>query len=298
MAYGGAGQYSYGDTTMRESLWGQIKDLDAQETYVTTNAAEVDVTQKVHSWNSDPIVQITSGSGTAENADTTFAATNPELMTNFTQIIERGIQVSMSDQNARHAGFEDRYAREQMKKMKEWKRNFEISAVAGTLVSGTGTAARTMQGFARYATLTSAHSGVSLTSDILNFFLSNAWANGGTHDTILVGATLKSRISQFTTTNTRTIAAADSTINARVDVYESDFGTLEIVLHRNVNNLSANSYESMVTYIKDYVKVGFYDEPHYEDRAVLGYYKAGAVVGEATVLLANRLAGQLVRGLL
>lgn len=298
MAYAGAGNYSYGDTSIRESLWDQIKDLDATETYVTSNAGVVNVTQKVHSWNSDPMVQSTNAAGVAENADTTFVGTNPELISNHTQIIERGIQVSMSSQNAEFAGIDDKFAREQMKKMKEWKQIFEISATVGTLVSGTGTAARTMQGFIRFATLTTAHSGVSLTSDMLNFFLQNAWQNGGEHDTVLVGATLKSRISSFTSTNTRNVAADDATIVGRVDVYDSDYGRVEIVLHRYVNQMAANSYLALATYIKDYVKVGFLDQPHYEDRAQLGYYKAGSVVGEATVMLANRLAAQNIRGLL
>lgn len=298
MAYAGAGNYSYGDTSVKESLWDQIKDLDATDTYVTSNAGSVTVTQKVHSWNSDPMIQSTNGTGVAENADTTFAATNPELISNHTQIIERGIQVSMSQQNSDHAGIEDKFAREQMKKMKEWKQIFEISATVGTMVSGTGTAARTMQGFARFATLSTAQSGVSLTSDMLNFFLRNAWENGGEHDTVLVGAVLKSRISSFTSSNTRNVSAEDATIVGRVDVYDSDYGRVEIVLHRYINGLAANSYLAMATYIKDYVKVGFLDEPHYEDRAQLGYYKAGAVVGEATVMLANRLAAQTVRGLL
>src|SRR5687768_16585218 len=104
MAYGGAGSYSYGDTSRRESLWDQIKDLDAYDTYVTTNAGVTTVTQKVHGWNEDPIIQSTASTGVAENADTTFAATNPALITNHTQIIERGIQVSTSLQNSDFAG--------------------------------------------------------------------------------------------------------------------------------------------------------------------------------------------------
>lgn len=297
MAYAGAGSYSYGDTSVRESLWDQIKDLDALDTYVTSNSGRTEVTQKVHSWNEDPIVQSTTSTGVAENADTTFVAGNPNLLSNHTQIIERGIQVSGSLQNANLAGIEDKYAREQMKKMKEWKQIFEIGAVAGTLVSGTGTAARTMQGFARFATMTTAHSGVSLTSAMLNDFLAIAWANGGEHDTVLVGSVLKQRISGYVTPNTRNVAAEAALQVGRVDVYDSDFGRVEIVLHRYVNQLSSNTYLSLVTYIQDYVKVGFLDEPHHEPRAQLGYYKAGAVVGEATIILANRLAGLLVRGL-
>lgn len=291
--------YSYGDASVRESLWGQIKDLDAIELFVTSNAGSVDVTQKVHSWVIDPIAATTTGAGTLELADTTYTGTNPTLLSNHTQIIERGFKVGMTDQNSKHAGFENRFAREQLKKMKEWKQNLEISATVGTLVSGTGTAARSMQGIVRFAsTLVTAQSGVSLTSDMLNTFLANAWTQGQDHDTVLVGSTLKSRISSFTTANTRNVQAEDAMIVGRVDVYDSDFGRVEVVLHRYINNAASNTYNVLATYIKDFVSVGFLDEPHYEDRATTGYFKAGAIVGEATVQVANEKAVQLVRGLL
>lgn len=295
----GLGSYSYGDTTIKQSLWDDLKDLYAAETYVSSSSAKVSVSQKVHSWNVDPISSVTGGSGTLELADTTYTGNDPELITNNTQIIEYGFAVASSSENSDHAGIKSKFAREQMKAMKKWKNNLEVSAVAGTLVSGTGTAARTMQGFARFATLTTGHSGVSLTSDILDSLLGNAWDfGGGEHDTILVGRTLKGRISSFTAGNTKNVDASEATIYGRVDVYESDMGRVKIILHRFVNNLSANTYNSLVSYMQDFVQIGFLDEPHFEDRAKTGYYKPGAVVGEATVQLSNRLAAQLARGLL
>lgn len=292
------GAYSYGDSSIKEDLWDAIKDLDPLELHVTSTSENFDVTNKVHSWNIDPIASTTTGAGTIELSDTVYADTQPTLYSNFTQIIEKGFRVSKTSQNSAHAGFSDKYAREQMKKMKEWKQNLEISAVVGTLVSGTGTAARSMQGFVRFAGLGTAMSGVSLTSDILNQILSDAWANGGEHDTLLVGSTLKQRISSFTAGNTKEINAVDNKIVARVDIYESDFGTVQVVLHRYINNAAANTYNVLATYLQDYVQIGFMDKPHYEDRAITGYYKAGAIVGEATVQLANPNAASLNRGLL
>lgn len=290
--------YSYGDTTTRESLWNQIKDIERNETYVTSHSGTVKVTQKVHSWNTDPMAQQTNGAGTVEGADTTYSATNPTLYSNNTQIIEKGIKVVMTSQNSDHAGFKDKFAREQAKKMREWKNNFEISATVGTLTSGTGSAARTMQGFLRYATLSTGMSGVSLTSDMFNDFLGTAWDQGSEHKITLVGRTMKARISGFTTSNTREINAEDKKVVNTISIYESDYYTTEVVLHRYVNQLAANTYNVLATYDPDFVSIGFLDEPHFEERATGGYYKAGAVVGEATVQLANPLAAQTVRGLL
>jgi len=292
-----AGAFSYGDGSSRESLWDQIKDLDPIELFVTSNAGSVSITNKVHSWVIDPITATSSQAGIVELTDTSYAATAPTLLTNTTQIIEKGIAVGMTDQNTKHAGFADRFAREQLKKMKEWKQQLEFSAVAGSLTSGTGTAARTMKGLAGFAsTLTTTQgSGVSLTSDMLNSYLGNAWTAGGDHDTILVGRTLKERISSFTVGNTRNIDAKAAELVGRVDIYDGDHGRVEIVKHRYVNYISGTVTNTLVSYIKDFVQIGFLDEPHYEDRARTGYYKAGAIVGEATIQVDNELAVQTVK---
>jgi len=224
------GAFSYGDVSSRESLWDQIKDLNPLETYVSTNAGKVDVTNKVHSWVIDPITATSSQTGTVELTDTDYAATDPTLLTNTTQIIEKGIRVAATSMNTKHAGFSDKFAREQLKKMQEWKNQLEFSAVAGALVSGTGTAARTMKGIAGFASTlaTTQGSGVSLTSDRLNSYLGNAWEAGDNHDTILVGRTLKERISMFTTGNTRNIEAKAAELVGRIDVLTRIIGHLKL----------------------------------------------------------------------
>ncbi len=290
--------YSYGDVSVKEDLWDEIKDLFPEELYVTSSAGEVPVHQKVHAWNTDNIATVSAGTGTIESSDTSYAAINPTQYTNTTQIIEYGVKVSKTNEHSEHAGMDSKFAREKMKKMKEWKQNFEISATVGTLVSGTGTAARTMQGFIRYATILTAMSGVSLTSDLFNEFLGNHWNGGAEADTVLAGRVLKSRISTFTTANTRNVEASSGKIVGRVDVYDSDYGRVDIVLHRYINQSAANTYNVLGIYTRDFVKIGFLDQPHYEDRAVTGYFKPGAIVGEATVQLSNPLAASWIRGLL
>lgn len=290
-----AGAFSYGDASNIESLWDQIKEINATSDYVTSNAETIPVTNKIHSWVSDPIATTSSQVTVAENADTDYAATAPTTMFNTTQIIEKGIAVSGTDQNTKHAGFTDRFAREKVKKMAEWKQQLEFSAVAGVLASGTGTSAtRAMAGIAAFASpLTSTlASGVSLTSTMLNAWLGNAWDQGANHDTILVPRALKERISSFTQNTTQQIQADQYTSIGRIDIYESDHGTQEIVKHRYVDNISGTvaTTHTLVSYIKDYIKVGVLDAVHYEDRAKTGYYNKGAIVGEYTMEIANNKA--------
>lgn len=295
--------FSYGQSTAKESLWDKIKDLDVLETYVTSTSGRVNVTQKIHSWNEDPIVSLTSQpAGIIENANTVYNATNPVLRFNTTQIFERGILVSGTTQNTDMAGMANKFAREQMKKMKEWKNEFEWAATVGTLMSGTGTQIRQMAGIVRFASsLVTTHSAVSLTSDLLNDNLRVDWEVAGVgHEVALVNPVLKARISSFTAANVRNVEASAATLFARVDVYDSDFGRIRIIPHRFINRASGGAVgvaSVLVTYIPDYVQIGFLDEPHLEDRARTGYFKAGAIVGEATIQVSNERAINHAMGL-
>lgn len=293
------GGYAYGDVSSREDLSDTIKDLDVIDTWVSSHLSTVPVTNKVHSWIIDPIVAVTTQVGAAEGADTTYSTVNPTLVTNTTQIIENGVQVTMTNQHTDHAGFTDKFAREKLKKMKQWKNQLELSLVAGAKVSGTGTAARTMGGITSFVvTNTTGFSSVSLTSDILNLLLGVGWDNGAEYDTVLVGKVLKQRISSFSTPNTRTVAAEDAIIVGRVDTYDSDFGRITVVKHRYANNAITQTQNSIVGYMTDYLSVGVMDAVHYEDRPATGYFKVGSIVGEYTLEDKNEKATFQANGLL
>jgi hypothetical protein len=291
--------YSYGDLSMREDLADQIKDIDVIETRVSSSSETVDVTNKIHSWVLDPIDVVSSQVGTAEMADTTYVQVNPTLGMNTTQIIEYGVSVGGTELNTKHAGYDSKWAREKLKKMKTWKNQLEFSAVAGALVSGTGTAARKMKGIAGFASSNkTGFSSVSLTSDILNLSVRVAYDLGARLDTVLVGSVLKQRISSFTSPNQRNVEASTATVVYRVDVYDSDFGRLEIFPHQYVNSATAQTQNGMVAYQSDVIRVGVMDSVHFEERAITGYYKAGAIVGEYTVEVGNEKGLAYFYGLL
>lgn len=293
------GGYSYGDVSSREDLSDTIKDLDVIDTWVSSHLSTVPVTNKVHSWVLDPITAVSSQAGTVEGADTIYATVVPTLLTNTTQIIEYGVQVTMTNQHTDHAGFTDKFAREKLKKMKQWKNQLELSLVAGAKVSGTGTAARTMAGIAlNVTTNTSGFSSISLTSDILNMILGIGWDNGAEYDTVICGKVLKQRISSFSTPNTRTVAAEDAIIVGRVDTYDSDFGRITVVKHRYVNSATAQTQNGLLAYMTDYFSLGVMDAVHYEDRPATGYFKVGSIVGEYTLEQKNEKASSYHFGFL
>lgn len=130
---------SYNDVAIVQDLWSQIRDLDSINNYVVSHAPSMPVYQKLHQWVNKPISPITGQNVTAEGADTVYSVNDPVLQSNVTEIIEKGIKITSTDQNSRHEAITDRWARDKMEKMEEWKNQFEYDAVNGSLSVGNGT---------------------------------------------------------------------------------------------------------------------------------------------------------------
>jgi hypothetical protein len=182
--------------------------------------------------------------------------------------------------------------------MKTWKNQLEFSAVAGAAATASGTSQRKMAGIASYAATNTGQSLVSLTSDMLNLFIRSGYDLGAKFDNILASSAMKQRISSFTSPNTRNVDATTGAIVYRVDVYDSDFGRLEIHPHQYVNKITPTSPNGIVLYQSDVIRIGVMDPVHYEDRARTGYYQAGAIVGEYTVEVGNGKGVAYIYGLL
>lgn len=275
--------FTYDDVAIREDLLDLIVNIDPEEDQLYVGLTKHKATQPFHQWLTDTLGTV-SGSGQLEGFDPTFSArTNPVRKANMTQIFAVPFQISDTERNSNTAGFKDRYTYEMQKAMLEWRRNVEFSIVRNSLVSGTGSAVRQMGGIrAQITTLTTNQASVSLSENMFNSYLQNAWNNGGNVDMILVGGTLKRRISGFTNTNTRFVDATSSNVNNTINVYDSDFGRVEVHKHRYVQN-SDDTNLNIIGLQKDKWAVAHLDEPHYQEIPRTGYASKGMIVGELTL---------------
>lgn len=117
---------------------------------------------------------------------------------------------------------------------------------------------------------------------MLNDYLQNAWTLGGIVDNVYVGAALKRRISGFVNTNTRFVDASTSSVNNVINVYDSDFGRVNIHKHRFVQN-SDDTNLTLLGLQQDKWAVAHLDEPHYQEIPRTGYSSKGMIVGELTL---------------
>lgn len=129
---------SFNDPSIPQDLWPSIRDLDAINNYVVSNAPTIQVYQRLHQWVNDPITPVTGQNVTAEGQDTIYSNTDPVMQSNVTEIIEYGVKISETDENSKHMAIGDRWAREKLKKMEIWKNQAEWDAINGSLSVGNG----------------------------------------------------------------------------------------------------------------------------------------------------------------
>lgn len=275
--------FTYDDQAIREDLLDLIVNIDPEEDQLYVGLAKHQANQPYHQWLTDTLAPV-ANVAKSEGFDPSFAArTNPARKSNYTQIIDAEFQITDSERNSNTAGFKDRYTYEMQKAMLEWRRYTEFALVRNSLISGTGSAARQMAGIkAQIVTLATNQGSVSLSETMFNTYLQNAWTNGGIVDNVYVGATLKRRISTFTNTNTRFVDATTSSVNNVINVYDSDFGRVNVHKHRYVQNTDETNL-ALIGLQQDKWAVAHLDEPHYQEIPRTGYSSKGMIVGELTL---------------
>ena len=137
------------------------------------------------------------------------------------------------------AGRDSEISYQTQKNLKELAKDIEYALLINSAsASGASGTARQLKGVLGYIT-TNVTTGTgtgneALTEDMLNDNLELIWAQGGVPSNILCGSFQKRAISGFTS-NTREIAAEEQKLVNSVDIYQSDFGTISVRLHHQIN---------------------------------------------------------------
>ena len=289
--------YTYDDNARREDLLGIITNLDYKENQLVSGLKTSEAQNIVHQWLTDTLKTVATNAA-VEGADPSYPArTNPGRLSNHTQIVEVSYTISDTERAVNTAGFNDRYTYETTKAMKEWKQDTELALMRGSLICGTGSSGRQLQGIKNWFTgrnITS-QSGVSLTESILNDYLQNVWDDGTEVDAIYAGAYIKRKISAFTAGTTKFTDAIDRRLVAAVDVYESDVAKLvKLFKHRYVT-ISGDANHDIVGVNEDMFRIAYLTgrKPNVYERAKTGDATKGQVLGELTLECLHQDAGFL-----
>lgn len=216
-----------------------------------------------------------------------------ERIYNTAQFFMEDIQVTGTVQRSDHIAVADRFAFEAEKQEKAVAKDIERAMIygvrnQGAVTTGTPSTARQMDGLASLieqyaATNAQDHTAVPLTldEDVLTELVETTWANGdreGALD-IFTSSKQKRAISLFTTPNQRNIEAKSKTIILPVDTIATDFGEVNIHLHREMAAGDMLGLDTSTVYKAQLLA------PTTERYAKRGDSEDGAVKAELTVEL-------------
>lgn len=254
---------TYDSSTLREDLSDAENLISPTETpFISMIAGSNKATNTKHEWPLLALAAVDGSNRVAEGEDAP-AVDAPDLASrrsNFTQISDKVVKVSDTSQVVDGAGNIEKLAKQISYKLKELKRDKEtmlLASVAADPGAAAGATVRKAAGFVAFIitnrtmgatgvapTLSGVTSGypvtagtagtlTGLTEDELNAAMQAAWVAGGEPKYGLVSPVNKRLISKtFTGNATKYKDADDKKIVSSIDVYESDFGQIQIVPDR------------------------------------------------------------------
>jgi hypothetical protein len=245
---------SYAAIGNREDLSDVIYRIDPADTPFMTACEREKATAVSHEWQTQSLAAVDTNNAVLEGDDaTTDAATPTVRLGNICQISDKVARVTGTQRAAESAGRDDELEYQEMLKGLELKRDME-SILVGTnqakVTGGTSTARKTASVLSWIKTNTSkgasgtdpsAADGTGTRTDgtqrafteaNLKTVLQSIWNSGGKPEVIMTGGFNKQVFSTFTGRATPTEDTKAKKIVAAVDVYESDFGRMQIVPNR------------------------------------------------------------------
>lgn len=242
---------SYDAIGNREDLSDVIYNVDPTDTPFITSIPRTKATAVLHEWQTDALAAASATNAVLEGDDaTTDAVTATVRLSNTCQISDKVPRVTGSQQAIVAAGRKDELAYQIVKNAKELRRDMESSLLANNAeVTGNATTARELGGIeAWYETNVSRDAGGSsggsgntaasdgtqraFTEALLKAVIKLCWDNGGDPECIMVGSFNKQALSAFTGNATRFKGAEDKELVAAIEIYQSDFGDLEVIPNR------------------------------------------------------------------
>lgn len=260
MAVNANTEKTYDVSTIREDLQDAYISISSTETPFQAAIGRKSVSNTYYEW---PVVELAAPTTNrvleGESAPGNDAPTNAERMGNYTQISDKVVEVSDTADSVNGAADIQTVAKQVAFKLKELKRDMEVmllsnvAANAGAAATarvtaglpaflrtnvsrGVGGANPTLSGTTNGYPNAAATDGTAraLTEQMLKDVIALCWNAGAEPSIVLCGSAVKQKISStFTGSATKYQDMTDKKkLVAAIDVYVSDFGTLQIVPSR------------------------------------------------------------------
>jgi hypothetical protein len=298
----------------REDLTDIIYNISPTETPFMSSIGKTKATAVYHEWQTDSLAAATTANAAIEGADATSATLSPTVrLGNYTQIIQKTVQVSGTLDTVNKAGRKSEKAYQLAKASAELKRDLETILLANQGRSaGSSTIARKLGSILSWIKTNSdvgsggadpATIGVSTRTDgtqrtfteaLLKTVVSEVYVSGGSPKILMVGASGKQKVSSFAgIAQQRYMAPSNTptTIIGAADVYMSDFGTMSVVPNRFMRTREALVLDP------EYAALAYLRPFQTNDLAKVGDSENTQLLAEVTLEVKNEAAHGIVADL-
>lgn len=269
--------YTYDESTNREDLSDVVVNLSPTDTPIISMIGKTKAKATYHEFPEDELA------AAGENAAIEGAEFEPaeaagrQRKGNYTQILTKAYKVTGSQMAVDTAGVSDEYAYQKFKAMKEIAKDLEYAVTKnGKADPGSKVKARKMAGLSGIIE-TNKVSGPAVTADLITDALKKIWEAGGTAKKLVVSGNNKVAISKMTTSNTKNVPAKDKTLVEAVDVFDTDFGRVEVVASRFLDDKTLFVLDPAA------IKLAWLRPFKATDLPSTADGKAGSIVGEVTL---------------
>tara|TARA_R110001632_G_scaffold61650_1_gene148699 strand:+ start:1207 stop:2127 length:921 start_codon:yes stop_codon:yes gene_type:complete len=258
---------TYDTEGKREDLADAIYDISPTQTPFMSTIGRTKAKATYHEWQTDNLADVDPTNAQLEGADAVAPAlATTEKVGNRTQISDKVVQVSTTDDVVDKAGRTTETAYQLAKASSELKRDMETILLSNQAQNaGNASTARTLQGMQAWVTTnnvpaTGTTGITTFDEEDLKGAMLEAYDQGGEPSMLLVSPKNKVQVSSFAGIAEQRYQAPKSsptTIIGTADVYLSDFGTLNVVPDRFLDDACAlfvDASMASVAYLRPFKK--------------------------------------------
>ena len=305
---------------LREDLSDVIYDISPQDTPIMSSIGKSKATNVYHEWQTDSLAAATTANALVEGADATDASVSPTTrLGNYTQIVGKTIRVSGTLEAVDKAGRKSEKAFQMAKAAAEMKRDIEtILAANQGQTAGNATTARKMGSLLSWIKTNSSVNGTSVTGvdpttigvstrtdgttrtfteALLKDVIQEVFVSGGTPTLAVMRPALKQKVSGFTGNAAYRVNTDNSvgnvTVVAGADLYQSDFGILQLV----PNRFMRSSDREVLVLDPEYAELSYLRPFQTKDLAITGDSERSQIIAELTLEMRNEAAHGIVADL-
>ena len=295
----------------REDLTDVIYDISPTDTPIMSSIGKTKATSVYHEWQTDSLAAATTANALVEGASATEATISPTTrLGNYTQIVGKTVMVSGTLLASDLAGRKSEMAYQLAKASSEIKRDIEtiITANQGQTAGSSGSSARKMGSLLSYIKSNTSVNGTSVTGvdpttigvstrtdgttrtfteTLLKTVIAKVFSSGGTPSALFVSPAQKQVVSGFTGLAAQRYQVptnGQATILAGADLYQSDFGVLQIVPNRFMRTRDALILDP------EYAALAYLRPFQTNDIAKVGDAEKKQILAELTLEVRNEAA--------